>query len=56
MQVNRIQNADSNANSYFCQMHYLKEKYRKYKNFFPADLWAILLMIFIVVIMLFIIL
>jgi hypothetical protein len=34
----------------------LKELYKKYKDFFPADLWAILIMIIIMVIMLFVIL
>lgn len=37
-------------------MPFLKDTYKKYKDFFPADLWAILIMIFIVAIMLFLIL
>jgi len=38
------------------QRYMLKEKYKKYKDFFPADLWAILIMIIMLVIMLFVIL
>ena len=31
-------------------MRILKDLYRKYHNFFPADLWAFLLMIVIILI------
>lgn len=29
-------------------MNYFRELYRKYHNFFPADLWAFLIMIIII--------
>ena len=47
---------NSNSKQYFCPMGNFKEKYKKYKDFFPADLWAILIMILVVGTMLFIIL
>ena len=31
-------------------MKFIKELYRKYHNYFPADLWAFLIMIIIILI------